>query len=59
MILKRANLYADAVVIIKPKNGMNDEKIEPTTNEGAALNMLYSSIPGTKPKLTISARESS
>ena len=59
VILKRANLYADAAVIIKPKNGINDEKIEPTTNEGAALNMLYSSIPGTKPKLTISARESS
>ena len=34
------------------------EKIEPTEDEGASLNILYSNIAGTKPKLTKSAKES-
>ena len=45
--------------MIKPKKGINDDEIEPMEDDGAALNILYSNIPGTKPKLTISAKESS
>ena len=39
-------------------NGTNEDDIDPTEDEGAALNILYNSIPGTKPKLTKSAKES-
>tara|TARA_B100000886_G_scaffold4667_1_gene2901 strand:+ start:158 stop:295 length:138 start_codon:yes stop_codon:yes gene_type:complete len=45
--------------MMNPKKGINDDEIEPTDDEGAALNILYSNIPGTKPKLTKSAKESS
>ena len=45
-------------VITKPINGIKEEDIEPIEDDGAALNMLYINIPGTKPKLTKSANES-
>ncbi len=58
LVLKRANLYAEHKVIKNPVNGTNEDDIEPTEDEGAALNILYNNIPGTKPKLTKSAKES-
>ena len=38
-------------------NGTNEDDIEPTEDEGVH-NILYNNIPGTKPKLTKSAKES-
>ena len=58
LVLKRANLQAEHKVIRNPVNGTNEDDIDPTEVEGAALNILYNSIPGTKPKLTKSAKES-
>ena len=58
LVLKRANLQAEHKVIKNPVNGTNEDDIDPTEVEGAALNILYNSIPGTKPKLTKSAKES-
>ena len=45
--------------MMNPKKGINDDEIEPTDDEGAALNILYTNIPGTRPKLTKSAKEAS
>ena len=56
LVLKRANLQAEHKVIKNPVKGTNEDDIDPTEDEGAALNILYNSIPGTKPKLTKSAR---
>ena len=58
LVLKRANLQAEHKVIKNPVNGTNEDDIDPTEDEGAALNILYNNIPGTKPKLTKSAKES-
>ena len=58
LVLKRANLQAEHNVITNPKNGTKEDDIDPTDDEGAALNILYNNIPGTKPKLTKSAKES-
>ena len=58
LVLKRANLQAEHNVITNPKNGTKEDDIDPTDDEGAALNILYINIPGTKPKLTKSAKES-
>ena len=68
--IKDINDFIDKVelpIIVKAASGgggkgmrvvTNEDDIEPTEDEGAALNILYNSIPGTKPKLTKSAKES-
>ena len=57
-VLKRANRQAEHKVTKNPVNGINDDDIDPTDEEGASLNILYNNIPGTRPKLTKSAKES-
>ena len=42
----------------KPVNGINEYGIDQKKEDGDALNILYINIPGTKPKLTKSAKES-
>ena len=58
-MLNLASLYAEHNVIRKPAKGTKDEEIEPTEEDDAFKNKLYKIIPGTRPKLIISANESS